>query len=361
MKHAVKLISEAADAYTVGGYGMVWGGADLRGERFEPDTDLWFDRLTETPMVLYEHGFDRGTQKTVLGKVVSKTVDDIGLWIEAQIETASEYADAVRELVKKGVLGWSSGAVQHLCEIDGTGKITSWPVAEFSLTPDPCEPRTVGVAELATLSESAPSVKALVDRVKALPADPTPVNGKGSYEDLTRTLDRAVSKMLCEPGDWDCWSYVTATYPGYVVAALCEDSGTRFFEITYKLKDGVPVLGESREVAPAYLPIETPPAEMAATAVLSAYTVRSATALAARVRVLHEGRVKEGRVLSPANRDRLKANRDALAGLVDTYTALLTETEPKTSAEAGAANAVVEVQAAYARILATACGVEVPS
>ena len=45
--------SETAQSYTIVGHGIVWGGEDLEGEHFEPDTDLWLDKLTPTPMVLF--------------------------------------------------------------------------------------------------------------------------------------------------------------------------------------------------------------------------------------------------------------------------------------------------------------------
>ena len=56
MGYAVKVLDESADTFTVGGYGCVWGGRDLEGEYFTKSTDFWFDRLTETPPVIYHHG-----------------------------------------------------------------------------------------------------------------------------------------------------------------------------------------------------------------------------------------------------------------------------------------------------------------
>jgi len=146
--------------YTLGGWGVIYGSTDLEGERFIPETDFWFDKLTRTPPVLYQHGMDAKAARQVLGKAM---VDerDIGVWVETQIALSNEYADAIRQLAEEGRLGWSSGAVGHLVERDGA-TITSWPIAEFSLTPTPAEPRTLGVSELRVLAASEPAVKAIL-------------------------------------------------------------------------------------------------------------------------------------------------------------------------------------------------------
>jgi len=137
----IKAIDDSS--MTVAGYGVVWGGKDLEGEYFTQDTDFWFDRITERPMTLYDHAQDGNIKRTVIGRIARKTADDVGLWIEAQIDRANQYADAIRELTEKGVLGWSSGAVGHLTDRDKDGRITSWPIVEFSLTPTPAEPSCV--------------------------------------------------------------------------------------------------------------------------------------------------------------------------------------------------------------------------
>ena len=159
--------SETAQSYTIVGHGIVWGGSDLEGEHFEPDTDLWLDKLTPTPMVLFRHGQDEAIGKSVVGRVVKTVKDEIGLWIEAQIDKAHEYADAIRELIAEGVLGLSSAAPAHLTEVKD-GKILSWPIVEFSLTPAPCEPRTIPVMQMKELGELSPTIKSLLPRILAV-------------------------------------------------------------------------------------------------------------------------------------------------------------------------------------------------
>jgi len=150
---AVEIKEISRKSFTVAGYGMVWGGEDLFGESFTPETKLWLEEIGETPMVLYEHGEDDGIKRTVIGRVVKTVKDEIGLWVEAQIDRAGKYAGAIRELIEQGLLGWSSGAVNYLVE-RSEQSILSWPIVEFSLTPIPAEPRTLGVQEVRSIYPS---------------------------------------------------------------------------------------------------------------------------------------------------------------------------------------------------------------
>lgn len=159
-KYAVKIIESSETSYKLGGYGVVYGGEDLTGEGFTKETDFWLDKLGSTPMVMYQHGMDGAVKHAVIGRAAVKQ-DDIGLWVEAQIDLANEYAAAIRELAERGVLGWSSGSVSHLVERENK-VIKSWPIVEFSLTPTPAEPRTLGVKELRSLVEDAPEVEAVL-------------------------------------------------------------------------------------------------------------------------------------------------------------------------------------------------------
>ncbi len=154
--------------FTLGGYGVVYGGVDLEGETFTKDTDFWIDKLNLTPLVLYQHGQDRTLKRHVLSRA-EVAPDDVGLWVESQIAISDRYAEALRRMADEGRLGWSSGAIGHLTERVGK-TITSWPIVEFSLTPTPAEPRTLGVHELRSLAESEPAVKALMPEEGAEPS-----------------------------------------------------------------------------------------------------------------------------------------------------------------------------------------------
>ncbi|MCO5189349.1 MAG: phage major capsid protein [Anaerolineae bacterium] len=144
---AVTIKAETADHYVVAGYGVVFGGKDTYGDTFTADTDLHLDDMPHPP-IYYEHGFNDTIKRSKLGRIVSTKMTDIGLWIEGELNKHSEYIDAVMDLVQRGVLGWSSGAVAHLVDPPHGGTFKNWPVYEFSLTPRPAEFRTLGVEKL---------------------------------------------------------------------------------------------------------------------------------------------------------------------------------------------------------------------
>ena len=139
----VRSLAETEDGgLRVGGYAIVFGGRDLYGTFFTPETDTWPDALP-TPPVLYDHGFDPAIGPTALGHVVARRKDAIGEWVEAELSRHSEYLEAIRELIQCGALGWSTGTAAHLADVAGNGEIRRWPVVEVSLTPTPAEPRTL--------------------------------------------------------------------------------------------------------------------------------------------------------------------------------------------------------------------------
>ena len=130
-----------------GGYLVVWGDAstrDLQGEYFTPATDFALDWYDERP-VLYHHGLDGNLKAAVIGKIDRLTVDEVGIWAEAQLDLHKRYVRAVQRLVEKGVLNWSSGSLAHLVDVADDGTIKRWPLVEGSLTPTPAEPRRTDV------------------------------------------------------------------------------------------------------------------------------------------------------------------------------------------------------------------------
>jgi HK97 family phage major capsid protein len=127
----------------IGGYLVKHSGStdpDLTADYFDASTDI---HAPEALPVLYQHGFDTKIGKRVIGKAKTGR-DDVGLWIEAQLDMRDEYEKAVYALAEKGKLGWSSGALSHLVEREPVGKsmhIKTWFIGEASLTPTPAEPR----------------------------------------------------------------------------------------------------------------------------------------------------------------------------------------------------------------------------
>ena len=88
---------------------------DLAGEFF--DSKTWYGDAAESP-VYYNHGLDAKIGRRVLGKG-ALDLQDVGVWIEAQLELRDAYEQAVYSLAEKGKLGWSSGTAPHLVEREG--------------------------------------------------------------------------------------------------------------------------------------------------------------------------------------------------------------------------------------------------
>ena len=129
----------------VGAYLCLWGSPavkDLSGEWFAPDTEELtsiFKAVGVLPAI-YHHAIDSGIKSTVIGLVDVMEPDDTGLWIEAQIKEHEAYQRLIEPLVRKGMLGWSSGALPGARRVNkATGKITRWPIVEASMTPTPME------------------------------------------------------------------------------------------------------------------------------------------------------------------------------------------------------------------------------
>ena len=172
----IRLKSLDATSAVVAGYGIVFGDRDLSGETFLPETNFDLD-LVPRKRVYYDHTLEQ--VKHAIGQVLTVREDGIGLWIEAQLDRSKDYVDAVLKLIERGVLGWSSGSIPHLVERNG-GVIKSWPIVEFSLTPTPAEPRTLGVERVkaepdnGTLPEPYTPSQEPSDTTPDLSPDPAP-------------------------------------------------------------------------------------------------------------------------------------------------------------------------------------------
>lgn len=134
----------------VGGYLVRFTDAkspDLTGDYFTAETE--FDLIDNPAMrpVYYNHAFDPQLKdrRIGIGKIERKQDDEVGLWIEAQLEMRDEYEKAIYAMAEEGKLGWSSGAPYHLVSRkempNNTFCITKWCLSEASLTPTPAEPR----------------------------------------------------------------------------------------------------------------------------------------------------------------------------------------------------------------------------
>lgn len=151
----------------VGGYLVKFSDpstTDLEGDFFTKETDFGLDDDTGVSRVLYDHGLDGAFKKAKIG-TATIGVDDVGVWIKAQIDlrkaygelVAKKYGKALKDLIAAKALGWSSGTVGHLIEkqrMGGANWIKSWPLGlDASLTPVPADPRTL-VTSIKSLAAS---------------------------------------------------------------------------------------------------------------------------------------------------------------------------------------------------------------
>lgn len=133
------------DTGKVGGYAVLFSDAsrkDLGGDYFTPATDTMWEGA-ETRPALYHHGMDRTMQGAIVGNGWNKArVDDVGVWVEEQLDLRDQYEKAIFGLAKAGKLGLSSGTAGHIIQREPDGKLVRWPIVEISFTPTPAEPRT---------------------------------------------------------------------------------------------------------------------------------------------------------------------------------------------------------------------------
>ena len=169
--HALKMLEETEDIAIAGGYGVIFGGNDLDGEGFEPDTDYMLDLVPVKP-VFIDHSeggvieVDGKTYKLAgihepVGQVIEVTPDNMGLYMKLQFEKAGRYWGLVEQMLASGKAGLSSGTVGHLARRKGN-RIVRWPIVEESITLTPAEPRTVGVERLKYVADVNPGLEALV-------------------------------------------------------------------------------------------------------------------------------------------------------------------------------------------------------
>jgi len=119
-------------------------GKDFDGEYFTKDTDYRDDLFQDVQLpILYQHGRDSKVKAAIIGRVTKKWDDEMGRWIEGQLNLADSYAQAVAGIIKRGGARLSSGAISHLKTVELDGRISCWPVCEASVTPTPANPTAV--------------------------------------------------------------------------------------------------------------------------------------------------------------------------------------------------------------------------
>jgi len=105
---------------------------------------------------------------------VKATRDEIGVFVETNLDLSDKHARAVADLCAKGKLKWSSGAASHMVRKSADGEILRWHPVEFSFTPTPAEPRLPAIRPLKSLPASATDAADLTAAMKAAAVDTTP-------------------------------------------------------------------------------------------------------------------------------------------------------------------------------------------
>lgn len=127
-------------------FGGPIAGKDLDGEDFGPDTDLCLEWFPEGRPVLYHHGLNGAIKTEVVGRQTTVEMTDEGAWVKAELDKSSRWHSRVKQLVEKGALGFSSGAMPHLVKTRKDGHITRWPWVELTLTPTRANPYAAAYA-----------------------------------------------------------------------------------------------------------------------------------------------------------------------------------------------------------------------
>jgi hypothetical protein len=154
----IKSIETKDGQAIVGAYAIRFSGPDqkdLVGEYFTRDTYLG-SHHGDGADVLFNHGFaPTKAFDEICGRIFAAakaTLDEIGVFVQHTLDLADEYEAAIAKLVQTGKLKWSSGTASHLAKKTASGEIKRWPIAEFSYTPTPAEPRLPAIAPLKSMT-----------------------------------------------------------------------------------------------------------------------------------------------------------------------------------------------------------------
>ena len=111
---------------------------DLTGTRFVKSvTD--FGDVYDKVRILYHHGLTKAFDNDKIAQPVKAQVDDVGIWLEGELDRSKKYWEKIRDNIKKGIYYYSGGTAEHLIRYGEDGVIKSFPIIEWSLTTTPAE------------------------------------------------------------------------------------------------------------------------------------------------------------------------------------------------------------------------------
>ena len=142
-KHALRRVTIVDDVKgIIRGYAFIWGSPEHRDSYQtyfdkEAPPEAGLDFLPK--MLMYEHGFDGGIKKDIIGRVTRIWFDEIGAPFEAALDkTHAAFTRFISE-IRSGKLSTSSATAEHLAEFDSDGRFVNWPILEITLTAKPSE------------------------------------------------------------------------------------------------------------------------------------------------------------------------------------------------------------------------------
>lgn len=194
---------------------------DLTGEYFDDNTDFVETDYPFTCKLLYHHGLSEDIEIHPIGEIVSaerrpgdgiygrgvinfasrykqyvKTLNQPDVWKAEQYALADDYENLLKELMQRGKLAGSGGALPQSFIVDDDGRIKRWAAIEYSLTPAPAEPQYTKITSVKSLPSI--SLRGLLD--SAGKAGDVGTNSQDKQSNLSgvKTMDEAQLRKLIQ-------------------------------------------------------------------------------------------------------------------------------------------------------------------
>ncbi len=320
------------------GWGIPFGGPvagrDLDGEFFDAKTEFHFDWFPDGRPMLYDHGTDPDVGLSIVGRQTEyKVVEDIGVWVSAQLNLAHQYAKAILELIDKKALGFSSLAMRHLISKEPSGRIATWPWIEQTLTVHPANPTATiesakALGHMKTLGLSVPA--SMMQKSKKAITLPDGM----SIDDAQQAIRATIRDEYPALFDDEDYLWINEMYEATVIVSVEE----RYYEIAYTLgTDGaVSLPGQPKEVRRKTdwepVPKDGKGGRMFTEELsVAVASLADVTAFVERAKSLVNLRAKDGRELK--HRERLAELVDHLSATTQEAQAMLKEASPFDAAE----------------------------